>query len=203
MTHFRAILLAGFGRNVAVMFPMISGVEDMREARRLLEDAHAQLQAEQKPHLWPVKVGAMIEVPSAALLAEQLAEQAEFFSIGTNDLTQYVLAADREHASLSQLQDAVHPAVLRLIKTVVEGAGVRDRDVTVCGDAASDPVAAAVFFGLGIRSFSVRANQLPKIKACFRCWRASKLAELASEALKATSAPEVRSLAERFVQLSH
>jgi multiphosphoryl transfer protein len=200
VSHLRAILLAGFERNIAVMFPMISGVQDMQAARLLLEDAHAQLQAEQRPHHWPVQVGAMIEVPSAALLAEQLADQADFFSIGTNDLTQYVLAADRDNASLSQLQDAVHPAVLRLIKTVVEGARVRERHVAVCGDAASDPVAAAVFFGLGVRSLSVRANQVPKIKECCRRWRTAGLVELASGALKATSAAEVRFLAERFVQ---
>ena len=203
VSHLRAILLAGFGRNIAVMFPMISDVQDIQAARLLLEDAHAQLRADERPHLWPVQVGAMIEVPSAALLAERLADQVEFFSIGTNDLTQYVLAADREHALLSQLQDAVHPAVLRLIKTVVEGAGVRERHVAVCGDAASDPVAAAVFFGLGVRSLSVRANQVPKIKECFRQWRAPELAELASGALKATSAAQVRSLAELFVQPSH
>jgi multiphosphoryl transfer protein len=198
VSHLRAILLAGFERNIAVMFPMIAGVQDMQAARLLLEDAHAQLRAEQKPHLWPVKIGAMIEVPSAALLAEQLAEEAEFFSIGTNDLTQYVLAADRENTSLSQLQDALHPAILRLIKTVVEGARARERHVAVCGDAASDPVAAAVFFGLGIRSLSVRANQVPKIKECARQWRGAALAELASGALKATSAVEVRLLAERL-----
>jgi multiphosphoryl transfer protein len=200
VSHLRAILLAGFERNIAVMFPMISGVQDMEAARLLLEDAHAQLQAEQRLHHWPVQVGAMIEVPSAALLAEQLADQTEFFSIGTNDLTQYVLAADRDNASLSQLQDAVHPAVLRLIKTVVEGARARERHVAVCGDAASDPVAAAVFFGLGVRSLSVRANQVPKIKECCRQWRAAGLAELASGALKASSAAEVRFLVERFVQ---
>jgi multiphosphoryl transfer protein len=201
VSHLRAILLAGFGRNIAVMFSMISGVQDIEAARLLLEDAHAQLHAEQRSHHWPVQVGAMIEVPSAALLAEQLADQADFFSIGTNDLTQYVLAADRDNATLSQLQDAVHPAVLRLIKTVVEGARVRERLVAVCGDAASDPVAAAVFFGLGVRSLSVRANQVPKIKECCRQWRAAGLVELASRALKATSAAEVRLLAERFVQV--
>jgi len=198
LSHLRAILLAGVGRNIGVMFPMVSGIEDLQAARPLLEDAHAQLRADGRPHLWPVKVGVMIEVPSAALLAEQLADQVEFFSIGTNDLTQYVLAADRDNVSLSQLQDALHPAVLRLIKTVAEGAGVRHRHVTVCGDAASEPFAAAVLFGLGIRSLSVRANQIPKIKECCREWRAPTLAELASEALKLTSAAEVRSLAERF-----
>src|SRR5262249_54031166 len=137
------------------------------------------------------------------LLAERLADEVEFFSIGTNDLTQYALAADRDNASLAQLQDAVHPAVLRLIKTVVEGARVRERDVAVCGDAASDPVAAALFFGLGIRSLSVRANEVLKIKECCRQWRGSALAELASEALKAKSSAEVRSLAEQFLQPCH
>jgi multiphosphoryl transfer protein len=202
VSHLRAILLAGFERSIAVMFPMISGLQDVEAARLLLEDAHAQLRAERRPHVWPVKIGAMIEVPSAALLAEQLAGVLEFFSIGTNDLTQYALAADRDNASLSQLQDAVHPSVLRLIRMVVEGARVRERQVTVCGDAASDPVAAAVFFGLGVRSLSVRVNQVPKMKERSRQWRAAGLAELASGALKATSAAEVRSLAEQFLRLS-
>ena len=106
----------------------------------------------------------MIEVPSAALLTEQLAEDIDFFSIGTNDLTQYTMAAERGNANVADLQDALHPAVLRLMKSVVEGAESRHRHVSVCGDAASDPLAAAIFGGLGIRSLSVRPNQCAEIE---------------------------------------
>ena len=110
----------------------------------------------------------MIEVPSAALISEQLAEDLDFFSIGTNDLTQYTMAAERGNAAVADLQDALHPAVLRLVKFVVEGASKRNRHVSMCGDAASDPQAAAIFAGLGVRSLSVRPNQVAAIKALFR-----------------------------------
>jgi phosphocarrier protein FPr len=136
----------------------------------------------------------MMEVPSAALLAEQLAEYLDFFSIGTNDLTQYTMAAERGNTSVSDLQDALHPAVLRLMKFVVEGASARHRHVSVCGDAASDPLAAAVFAGLGIRSLSVRPNQCAEIKALFRGSNMSRLEEIAARALCLHNAAEVRSL---------
>jgi phosphoenolpyruvate-protein kinase (PTS system EI component) len=142
----------------------------------------------------------MVEVPSAALLAERLAESVDFLSIGTNDLTQYVLGAERGNTLLSEFQDALHPAVLRLIKGVVEAGRVRGRHVSVCGDAASEPVAAAVFFGLGIRSLSVRPNQVPEIKAGFRQLRASELTPLATLALEARNAAEARRPAEQLLK---
>jgi phosphocarrier protein FPr len=199
LTHLRAILSAGAGRNLGVMFPMISEVQEMDRACQLLGQAHAQLEAEGRPHAWPVRVGAMVEVPSAALLAERLADSVDFLSIGTNDLTQYALGAERGNTLLSEFQDALHPAVLRLIKGVVEATRIRGRHVSVCGDAASDPVAAAVFVGLGIRSLSVRPNQVPEIKACFRQLRASELTPLATLALEARDAGEARGLAAQFI----
>jgi phosphoenolpyruvate-protein kinase (PTS system EI component) len=142
----------------------------------------------------------MVEVPSAALLAERLADSVDFLSIGTNDLTQYALAAERGNTLLPEFQDALHPAVLRLIKGVVEAARIRGRHVSVCGDAASDPVAAPVFVGLGIRSLSVRPNQVPEIKACFRQLRCSELTPLATLALDSRNATEARGLAEKFLK---
>jgi phosphocarrier protein FPr len=199
LTHLRAVLSAGAGRDLGVMFPMVSELHEVDRACALLAEAHAQLKAQGKPHAWPVRVGAMVEVPAAALLAERLADRAEFLSIGTNDLTQYVLAAERGNTSLSDFQDALHPAVLRLVKTVIEGARKRERHVSVCGDAASDPAAAAVFCGLGIRSLSVRPNQVPEIKARFGQLQASELAGIAAQALEARNAAEVRALAEQFL----
>ena len=193
-TQLRAILRSGVGRDLWVMFPMIAQLEEAQHALRVLQEAHEQLQRKGLPHAWPVKRGVMIEVPSAALITGQLAEIVDFFSIGTNDLTQYTMAAERGNAGVSQLQDALHPAVLRLIKAVVDGAGNRQRHVSVCGDAASDPASAAIFAGLGIASLSVRPKQVATIKELFRRVHLPELNEVARQALSCDSAAAVRSL---------
>jgi multiphosphoryl transfer protein len=198
-SHLRAILRAGIGHDIWLMFPMIALVQEARQALELLDQAHRQLQAGNIPHAWPIKRGVMIEVPSAALLAEQLAEELDFFSIGTNDLTQYTMAAERGNANVADLQDALHPAVLRLMQSVVNGAESRHRDVSVCGDAASDPLAAAIFAGLGIRSLSVRPNQSAEIKALFRSLEIARLQDVAAQALQQGGAGEVRSLIGKYL----
>ncbi|HEY1730488.1 MAG TPA: phosphoenolpyruvate--protein phosphotransferase [Terriglobales bacterium] len=194
LSHLRAILRAGAGHEIWLMFPMIALQREARQALDLLDEAHRQLQTANTPHAWPIKRGIMIEVPSAALLAEQLAEDLDFFSIGTNDLTQYTMAAERGNANVADLQDALHPAVLRLMKSVVKGAAARHRHVSVCGDAASDPLAAAIFAGLGIRSLSVRPNQCAEIKALFRELDMTRLQQIASQSLLQHDAHEVRNL---------
>jgi len=194
LTHLRAILRSGAGHEIWVMFPMISLAEEAQQALLLLKRAHDQLREEGTPHAWPVKRGVMIEVPSAALVSEQLAEELDFFSIGTNDLTQYTMAAERGNAAVAQLQDALQPAVLRLMKSVVEGAKKRDRHVSVCGDAASDALAAATFAGLGIRSLSVRPRQVAEIKALFRELYFAELKAIASEAVTCKDTAAVRGL---------
>ena len=194
LTHLRAILSAAAGRNVWLMLPMVSVVDEIQQTRGLLEKAHEELEAEGRNHLWPVKLGVMIEVPSAALMAEQLAAEAEFFSIGTNDLTQYVMAAERGNGTLGNLQDALQPAVLRLMKKVANSAAITERHVSICGDAASDPVAAAVFAGLGIHSLSVRPKRAAEIKALFRQLKYSDLTALAHDALQCVDADHVRAI---------
>jgi len=195
LTHLRAILTAGAHSNLWLMFPMIATLEEARDALRLLDRAHRELEGARQPHAWPIKRGIMIEVPSAALMSAQLAEDLDFFSIGTNDLTQYSMAAERGNAAVAELQDPLHPAVLHLIRFVVEGAKTRNRHVSVCGDAASDPLAAAVFTGLGIRSLSVRPKQVAGIKALLRCLSVAELQLLAEKALQCCEAARVRSLA--------
>ncbi len=194
LTHLRAILRSAVGNDIWVMFPMISLVDEAQQALRVLEQAHEQLREKGTPHVWPVKRGVMIEVPSAALVSEQLAEELDFFSIGTNDLTQYTMAAERGNAQLAQLQDALHPAVLRLIQAVVDGSRTRGRHVSVCGDAASDPFAAAIFAGLGVCGLSVRPRQVPEIKGLFRELHFAELKAFASEAVFCKDAAAVRSL---------
>ena len=193
-TQLRAILRAGYGHDLRIMFPMIAQLSDLDRATEVLEKVHADLEREKIPHLWPVKTGIMIEIPSAALLAESMARQADFFSIGTNDLTQYTLAADRGNPELSAYQDALHPSVLRLIEMVVRGARKHDRLVAVCGEAASDDRAAAVFVGLGVDELSLTSAKIPHIKACLRKQSLTALQKLAHSALHCHTAAEVRAL---------
>jgi phosphocarrier protein FPr len=192
-THLRAILRAGFGHDLWIMFPMVSAVQETTQARGLLSEVHKELLAENTPHAWPVKLGCMIEVPSAALITEKFARDLDFFSIGTNDLTQYTMAAERGNAALSEFQDAAHPAVLQLIGHVVRGALTHGRHVAVCGEAAADPIASALFLGLGIRSLSVTPRLIPETKAWVRSLRLPELAETSTYALQCGDANEVRS----------
>ena len=190
----RAILRAGHGRDFRIMFPMIANVTDMKRAIEWLEKVHLDLEKEKVPHLWPVKTGIMIEIPSAALQAEAMAEKVDFFSIGTNDLTQYTLAADRGNPDLASYQDALHPTVLRLIHMVVSGARKYDRMVAVCGEAASDEKSAAIFVGLGVQELSLAGVKIPHIKACLRRQSFTGLQRLAHTALHCQTAAEVRAL---------
>jgi phosphocarrier protein FPr len=190
----RAILRAGHERDVRIMFPMIASVADLDRATECLEKVHHELEKEKVPHLWPVKTGIMIEIPSAALLSEAMAEQADFFSIGTNDLTQYTMAADRGNPELATYHDALHPSVLRLINMVVDAARKHDRLVAVCGEAASDERAAAVFVGLGVQELSLASAKIPHIKACLRRQSFTTLQKLAYSALHCHTAAEVRGL---------
>jgi len=193
-TQLRAILRAGHERDLRIMFPMIASLADLHHATDCLAQVHCQLEKENVPHLWPVQTGIMIEIPSAALLAEAMARQADFFSIGTNDLTQYTMAADRGNPGLASYHDALHPSVLRLISMVVDGARKHHRLVAVCGEAASDERAAAVLVGLGVQELSMASARIPRLKACLRRQSFSSLQKLAYSALHCHTAAEVRGL---------
>ena len=194
-TQLRAILRAAHGRDFRIMFPMIADTSDLFRAREALTRAHEELEKRGVAHPWPVPTGIMIEIPSAALSAGALAEQTDFFSIGTNDLTQYALAADRGNPALASYQDALHPAVLRLIDSVVRGARTQNRPVAICGEAASDEMAAPIFVGLGVRELSLSPAKMPRIKAVLRQRKTNELEALAQEALECATAAEVRKLA--------
>ena len=174
--------------NVHVMFPMISTLEDFRRARAILDDVRQELGAPRIP------LGVMVEVPSAALLAEQLAPEVDFFSVGTNDLTQYTLAMDRMHPQLARQTDAMHPAVLQLIRLTVEAAQKHGKWVGVCGGAAGDEVGALVLTGLGVKELSVSTPQIPGVKAALRQHTSQELKELAARALQQPDAASVRAL---------
>jgi phosphocarrier protein FPr/phosphocarrier protein len=184
----RAILRAAPAGNVHVMFPMVAGLEELRAARAILDEERRRAAG------GAVAVGVMIEVPSAAAIAEALAREADFFSIGTNDLTQYALAMDRGHAVLAPRADALHPGVLRLIAMTVEGAHRHGRWVGVCGGLASDPTAAPLLVGLGADELSVGIPAIGAVKAAIGRWSLPECQALAAEALTLGTTAEVKAL---------
>ena len=184
-SQLRAILKAAPVGDVHVMFPMIATLDELRAARRILDE-------EQRTAGVSVRVGVMIEVPSAALTAEQLAREVDFFSIGTNDLTQYTLAMDRGHPKLAPLADALHPAVLRLISLTVEGAHRHGKWVGVCGGLAAEPMAVPVLLGIGVDELSVPVPAIAAVKALVRRLALRDCQVLARELLGLATAGEVR-----------
>jgi phosphoenolpyruvate-protein kinase (PTS system EI component) len=185
----RAILRAAPYANLGIMFPMVSSVEELRAAKEIVEEEKRALAVTA-----PVQIGVMVEVPSAALMADILAPEVDFFSIGTNDLTQYTLAMDRGHPRLAKMADALHPAVLRLIGRACSAARGNGKWVGVCGGAAGDPLAAMVLIGLGVDELSVSPKSIPAIKAAIRRLSLERSREVAKKALGLSTASEVRAL---------
>ncbi|TAK00194.1 MAG: phosphoenolpyruvate--protein phosphotransferase [Chloroflexota bacterium] len=183
-----------------VMAPMVSTFEDVTMLREIVADALAGLDAEGTARAERLVVGIMVEVPSAALMAPELATGVDFFSIGSNDLTQYVLAMDRTNARLAAAADALHPAVLRAIRATVEGAATRGIPVAVCGELAADPLGAAVLVGLGVDELSMDAGALDGIRLMLSQVTSAELRDLAASALRARSAAEVRAAAARVLE---
>jgi phosphocarrier protein FPr len=170
---------------------MIADLEELQRARGLVEEVRAEL------NVPPVEIGIMIEVPAAALLAGRLAQEVDFFSIGTNDLTQYTMAMDRTHPTLAGKADGLHPAVLRLVERTVRGAHAADKWVGVCGELAADRQAVPILVGLGVDELSVNVPAVPIVKAQVRSLAFSDAQELAEQALRCGTAAEVRALAPR------
>ncbi|WP_437736619.1 phosphoenolpyruvate--protein phosphotransferase [Sorangium sp. So ce1335] len=188
----RAILVAGRGHSVRVLIPMVSTAAEVTAVRAALGRAHEALAAAGRPHLWPVATGIMVEVPSAALMAERLARQADFFSIGTNDLTQHTLAAERGHPRLHALADPAHPAVLRLVRAVVEAGHAAGRPVSVCGEAAGDPDVAPLLVGLGVTQLSMCPSAFDAVEDALAGATFAELAAAAEEALAVDEASAAR-----------
>jgi phosphocarrier protein FPr len=176
------------GGDLSIMFPMITSVTELVTLREICEAIRAELDAPVVP------IGIMIEVPAAAVLAHALAQHADFFSIGTNDLTQYALAIDRQNPELASEADSLHPAVLRLIAMTVEGAAKHDRWVGVCGGIAGDPFGAALLTGLGVSELSMTPRDIPAVKARIRAGTLAQMQALAARALEVGTAAEVRAL---------
>jgi phosphoenolpyruvate-protein phosphotransferase len=189
-----ALLEASAGEELRVMLPMVSTREELDSARERLDAVRAALEARHRPVPATTVLGVMIEVPSAAIMADALAGSAEFFSIGTNDLVQYTLAADRTNPDLADLATALQPAVLRLIDGVVRAAGVHGRPVAVCGEAAADPVLVPLLVGLGVHELSVTPASIPAVRARVAGLDLASCREMAAQALAASTVDEVRAL---------
>lgn len=187
-TQLRAILRAAADGYIRIMFPMISTLEDIRTAKTVLESVRSQLNAP------PVEVGMMVEVPTAVLMASEFAQEVDFFSVGTNDLTQYLLAMDRGHPTLAKQADALHPGVLRAIHQTVQAATDAGKWVGVCGGVAGDSLGAAILAGLGVKELSVDIPSIPKVKAKLRATSMKQMRRLAQRALACRTAAEVRDL---------
>ena len=187
-TQLRAIYRATAYGPLSIMFPMISTFEDWEQARAIAEQVRQELNA---PH---VPLGIMIEVPSAVMLADLFAKHVDFFSIGTNDLTQYTLAMDRLHPQLAKQADALHPAVLRMVERTVQAARSEGKWVGACGGVAGDPKGAVILTGLGISELSVSVPSIAAVKAHIRQFSLVEMQRIAQQALQCRTAAEVRSL---------
>jgi phosphotransferase system enzyme I (PtsI) len=194
----RALLRAAAHGPLRIMFPFVSGLEQLRVARSAVIRAAESLRARGQP-VPPVPIGVMIEVPSAALTADLLAEEADFFSIGTNDLIQYCLAVDRTDERVSDLYEPLHPAIVRTLRAVARAARRRTIPVSVCGEMAADPVVLALLVGLGLREFSMAPSAIPLAKQALRGLHAGEAARVAARAIRARTAAEVEQLLVEFV----
>jgi phosphoenolpyruvate-protein phosphotransferase len=190
----RAVLRAGAGRAVHLMFPMVATLDELRRARALVDDERAALAAAGTPIAEAIAVGIMVEVPAAALLAPAFAADADFFSIGTNDLTQYTLAADRGAARVAHLYSPLQPAVLALVARTVEAAHAAGRWVGLCGEAAGNPAWTPLWLGLGLDELSMAPPALPAVKAVIRRTPLAAAQALARQALAQPTLAEVEAL---------
>ncbi len=192
VTQLRAMLRASLGQNnLQVLFPMITSVQEFDEAMALLERAIAELVEAGEPVHRPL-AGAMVEVPALLFQLDALARRADFLSIGSNDLTQYLLAVDRNNSHVADLYDTLHPAVLRALQQVVNAGHAHARPVSICGEMAGQPAAAVLLLGMGIDSLSMNAASLPRVKWVIRSFSQEQARVLLDEALTLETAPEVR-----------
>lgn len=190
-TQLRAILRASALGNILIMFPMISGVGEVREAKKVLEEAKSDLRRENLSFDENIKVGIMVEIPSAAMTADVIAKEVDFFSIGTNDLCQYALAVDRMNPKVSKLYQPLHPGILRLIKNVIDASHNQSKFTGMCGEMAGSIEACVILLGLGLDEFSMSAAAIPVIKNIMRKISYEKAKEIAERALDMETPEEV------------
>lgn len=187
----RALLRASAFGDIRIMLPLVTCVEEVREAKALLADVESTLEQDGIQYKKNVPVGVMIETPAAALIADLLAEEADFFSIGTNDLTQYTMAVDRGNAKVSYLYSAYNPAVLRSIRHIIKTAKEKHIPVGMCGEAASDPHLIPLLIAFGLDEFSVSPAAVLQTRKIIAAWDSKKASEAAQHALELKTEREV------------
>ncbi len=199
-TQLRAILRASVFGNLKIMYPMISGVEELEAANVLLDECREQLRDEGVAFAEDVEIGVMIETPSAAMIADSLAKRVKFFSIGTNDLIQYALAVDRLNEKIAHLYEPTHPGILRLIKATVDAGQAHGIWTGICGEMAGDLAAVPLLLGLGVSELSVTPSMVPRVKMLIRSIEMSEARKLAEFALDSDSPKEILARAEALAK---
>jgi len=195
----RAILRASHYGKIRIMYPMISSVSEIRRANAILNEAKEELRREGKPFDENLEVGIMVEIPSAAVAADILAKEVDFFSIGTNDLIQYTLAVDRMNEKIARLYEPFHPAVLRLIKNVIDASHRAGKWTGMCGEMAGDPLAAPILLGMGLDEFSMSAASIPQVKKVIRSLTYEQAKEIANRALEMENPEEIREMVGKII----
>jgi len=199
-TQIRALYRAAVYGDLWVMLPLVSRLEEVRSFRAFAEEVLAELEKEGLPFRRDIRLGVMIEVPGAAMIADLLAKEADFFSIGTNDLIQYSLAVDRNNEHVAELYQPLHPAILRMLRFVIDSAQAAGIEIGLCGEMAADPKYALLLVGMGMRRLSVSPRRIPEIKTWIRELSGAELAELARQCMQFSTAAEVQGHLERFVE---
>jgi len=202
-TQLRGILRASVHGKLRVLFPMISGIEEIRKAKAILEEVKKEFVRAKVPFDRGIKIGAMIEIPSASVTADILAREVDFFSIGTNDLIQYALAVDRINEHVSYLYEPLHPAILRIVRSVVQSARNAGIPLAICGEMAAEPAYVLVLLGLGLEEFSMNPIAIPKVKKVLRMAKAIETRSMTERLFQFSTASEIkryvrRWMAERF-----
>jgi phosphotransferase system enzyme I (PtsI) len=191
-TQLRAILRLSATHAVSILLPMVGGVEDLLETRNAIASVKTLLTAEHKEFNRQIPMGAMIETPAAAVLIRRLAREADFFSIGTNDLVQYLLTTDRMSAEVASYYEPLHPAVLQVLAAVVISAKSENKTISLCGEMAGNPAYTSLLLGLGFRSFSVTSGEILEIKKAIRSTAVSQTESLAKKVLDLGTIQEIK-----------
>lgn len=199
-TQLRAILRASTYGPVLLMYPMISGLDEVRRANEILEQVKGELRDSQIPFDENIRKGIMVEIPAAAVMADLLIKEVDFFSIGTNDLCQYTLAVDRMNEKISRLYQPMHPAVLRLIRNTISASHKENKFTGMCGELAGDPLATVILLGLGLDEFSMSASSIPLVKKVVRSFTLEEAGRVAEQALSLSTPEEITKLATEILR---
>lgn len=197
-TQLKGILRASVHGNIKIMYPMISRISEIKQANKILEQAKEELKKEGKKFRDDIEVGVMIEVPSAAVISDIIAKEVDFLSIGTNDLIQYTMAVDRVNADVAHLYTPMHPAILRLLKNIIDSAHAAGKNVGMCGEMAGDPAYTAILLGLGLDEFSMSAGQIPKVKKIIRSISRTEAKKLVEQLFKCESMHDIDITMKKF-----